>query len=159
MDSVMRESVRMNGFNFCASLLLIHPPSYLSGRGGGRLNPELVALQRRTLIPMRLSIGPELPKGTNICVDAHHINFSSELWEKPDQFDGLRHFRARQQPGNETRFKFASLGNDAPSWGDGLQVSYEFEFLHRHKISADFPCLTLRLALDVSLRLIRLKLS
>jgi len=73
--------------------------------------------------PLKLSVGPELPAGTNICVDAHHINFSTQLWgEDAATFDGLRHFRARQKPGNEQRFKFANLGNDAPGWGDGPQA-------------------------------------
>ena len=71
---------------------------------------------------MQLSVGPELPAGTNICVDAHHINYSKELWGNPNTFDGLRHYRARQLPDNDNRFKFANLGSDSPGWGDGLQA-------------------------------------
>jgi cytochrome P450 len=71
---------------------------------------------------MKLSLGPELPAGTNICVDAHHINFSPQLWERPERFDGLRHYRARQKQGNEMRFKFANLGPESPGWGDGSQA-------------------------------------
>lgn len=73
-------------------------------------------------MPLKLSVGPELPAGTKICVDAHHINFSKALWGDADTFDGLRHYKARQQTGNENRFKFANLGSDAPGWGDGLQA-------------------------------------
>ncbi|RFU80556.1 cytochrome p450 oxidoreductase [Trichoderma arundinaceum] len=97
MDSVMRESTRVNPFSH-------------------------IILWRRVMKPLKLSIGPELPPGTNICVDAHHINFSPDLWERPEEFDGLRHYRARQKPGNEQRFKFANLGSDAPGWGDGSQA-------------------------------------
>ncbi|KAL7941103.1 cytochrome P450 [Trichoderma barbatum] len=97
LDSVMRESTRVNPFSH-------------------------IILWRRVMQPLKLSIGPELPVGTNICVDAHHINFSPELWERPEEFDGLRHYRARQKPGNEQRFKFANLGSDAPGWGDGSQA-------------------------------------
>nr|QJY30858.1 ent-kaurene oxidase [Discosia rubi] len=97
MDSVMRESARVNGFSH-------------------------LVLYRKLLIPTQLSIGPQLPKGTNICVDAHHINYSQDLWDKPEVFDGLRHYKARQEPQNENRFKFANLGSDAPGWGDGLQA-------------------------------------
>jgi len=79
-------------------------------------------LYRKLQIPTKLSLGPELPAGTNICVDAHHINNSPALWDQPDVFDGLRHYNARQKPQNENRFKFANLGSDAPGWGDGLQA-------------------------------------
>lgn len=72
--------------------------------------------------PLKLSIGPELPAGTNICVDAYHINFDQDLWKDPEKFDGLRHYRARQLPGKENSFKFANLGRDSPGWGDGPQA-------------------------------------
>lgn len=81
-----------------------------------------VVLYRQLTTPVQLSAGPRLPAGTNICVDAHHINFSKSLWEKPEQFDGMRHYKKRQVPGNEQRFKFANLGSDSPGWGDGLQA-------------------------------------
>ncbi|GJD05339.1 cytochrome P450 oxidoreductase GliF [Colletotrichum higginsianum] len=97
MDSVMRESARVNPFSY-------------------------LVLYRKLRAPTKLSLGPELPAGTNICVDAHHINNSPTLWDRPDVFDGLRHYRARQTPQNENRFKFANLGSDAPGWGDGLQA-------------------------------------
>ncbi|KAI0183713.1 cytochrome P450 oxidoreductase GliF [Xylaria flabelliformis] len=97
MDSVMRESSRVNPFSS-------------------------LTLYRKLQQPVQLSIGPELPAGTNICVDAHHINFSSQLWDEPERFDGLRHYRARMRAGNEMRFKFANVGSDAPGWGDGTQA-------------------------------------
>ncbi|KAI1193514.1 cytochrome P450 oxidoreductase GliF [Nemania serpens] len=97
MDSVMRESTRVNPF------------SYLT-------------LYRKLQQPVKLSIGPELPAGTNICVDAHHINFSPSLWDQPERFNGLRHYQARQKEGNEMRFKFANVGSDSPGWGDGAQA-------------------------------------
>ncbi|KAI6355340.1 heme binding [Pyricularia grisea] len=97
MDSVMRESARVSPFSY-------------------------LVLYRKLMIPTKLSMGLELPAGTNICVDAHHINNSPELWDRAHEFDGLRHYKARQRPQNENRFKFANLGSDAPSWGDGLQA-------------------------------------
>ncbi|KAL8840021.1 MAG: hypothetical protein Q9170_001505 [Blastenia crenularia] len=97
MDSVMRESTRANPFSH-------------------------LTLYRKLLTPLKLSIGPELPTGTNICVDAHHINFSRSLWQDPQHFDGMRHYKKRQTPENEQRYKFANLGSDSPGWGDGLQA-------------------------------------
>lgn len=86
------------------------------------LTLRIVVLYRKLLTPTKLSMGPELPAGTKICVDAHHINYSPDLWRDPETFDGLRHYRARQEPSQEMRFKFANLGADAPGWGDGLQA-------------------------------------
>nr|QHD43136.1 P450 oxygenase [Chaetomium globosum] len=97
MDSVMRESARVNPFSH-------------------------LVLYRKLLSPLKLEGCPELPAGCFICVDAHHIDFSPQLWEDPERFDGLRHYRARQKPENGNRFKFANLGPDAPGWGDGPQA-------------------------------------
>jgi cytochrome P450 len=79
-------------------------------------------LYRKLITPTKFSMGIELPAGTKICCDAHHINYSSSLWKDPQVFDGLRHYRARQDPQNENRFKFATLGSDTPNWGDGTQA-------------------------------------
>ncbi|PGH16798.1 hypothetical protein AJ80_05113 [Polytolypa hystricis UAMH7299] len=97
MDSVMRESARVN------------PISYLS-------------LYRLLQVPLQLSAGPKLPKGSVICVDSYHIHNSPELWENPEVFDPLRFYKLRQQPGHKSRHQFSSLGSDAPGWGDGPQA-------------------------------------
>ncbi|KAI9744996.1 MAG: Vacuolar-sorting protein SNF7, partial [Chaenotheca gracillima] len=59
MDSVMRESIRMNPFS-------------------------LFSLYRVAKKPFRVSNGPEIPAGAMICVDSHHINSDPKHWEKPD---------------------------------------------------------------------------
>lgn len=138
MDSVMRESARVNPFSYrkqpkaraprCCSraswpahLLLLIDLANLS-----TCPVIIVVLYRRVMQPLQLSAGPLLPAGTNICVDAHHINFSPELWERPFEFDGLRHHRARQKQkersGKKNSFRFANLAADYPGWGDGLQA-------------------------------------
>ncbi|KAK3991553.1 P450 oxygenase [Cladorrhinum sp. PSN332] len=108
MDSVMRESIRVNCFSH-------------------------VILYRRLLSPLTLTSVPNhkiptLPRGTTICVEAHSINFSPEYWKgggggkDPYEFDPYRHFNARTTKGNENKFKFANLGADSPHWGDGPQA-------------------------------------
>ncbi|KAK3375572.1 cytochrome P450 [Lasiosphaeria ovina] len=98
LDSVMRESSRVNIFNY-------------------------LTLFRRLQQPVQLSLGPTLPRGSLICVDAQHITASAALWgDAPEQFDGLRFFRLRQQPGHEALHQFTSLGSDAPGWGGGAQA-------------------------------------
>lgn len=84
------------------------------------MNP--VGLYRRLSQPVKLSIGPELPAGTMICVDVHHINTSPALWESPLEFDPMRFLKLRQHPGQESRHQFTSLGADSPGFGDGPQA-------------------------------------
>ncbi|KAL9122670.1 MAG: hypothetical protein Q9187_000775 [Circinaria calcarea] len=94
MDSVMRESSRTNPFS-------------------------LLVLYRLLRSPTKLSIGPTIPAGTIVCVDAHHIHNSPELWDKPEQYNGMRYHELRKEPGKESRYQFASLGAESPGWGDG----------------------------------------
>ncbi|KAE8373287.1 cytochrome P450 oxidoreductase GliF [Aspergillus bertholletiae] len=97
MDSVMRESARANPFS-------------------------LLGLYRLLRGPTQLSIGPKLPAGTLICVDVHNIHTSEQLWDKPEQFDGLRYHEIRKQPGMENKYQFVSTGADSPGWGDGTMA-------------------------------------
>ncbi|CAG8960280.1 hypothetical protein HYFRA_00012800 [Hymenoscyphus fraxineus] len=94
MDSAMRESSRVNPFS-------------------------LLALYRLLRVPTKLSVGPKLPAGTLICVDVHHINTSPELWENPEEYNGLRFHEIRKAPGMDSRYQFVSTGADSPGWGDG----------------------------------------
>jgi cytochrome P450 len=79
-------------------------------------------LYRLLRAPTQLSIGPKLPAGTLICVDVHHIHTSEQLWDKPEQFDGLRYHEIRKQPGMESKYQFVSTGADSPGWGDGTMA-------------------------------------
>ncbi|KGO48671.1 Cytochrome P450 [Penicillium expansum] len=97
MDSVMRESSRVNPFS-------------------------LLVLFRRLLTNVKLSIGPELPAGSLLCVDAHHIHNDEDLWEDPDTFDPMRFLKLRERDGVDSRHQFTSLGKDSPGWGDGTQA-------------------------------------
>ncbi|KAK3296558.1 cytochrome P450 [Chaetomium fimeti] len=97
LDSVMRESSRVNPFGY-------------------------LTLFRRLKQPVQLSVGPRLPVGSLICVDAYHIGISEALWTDPKTFDPMRFLKLRQQPGHEAMHQFTSLGADSPGWGDGLQA-------------------------------------
>ncbi|KAK3369530.1 cytochrome P450 [Lasiosphaeria ovina] len=97
MDSFMRESARVNTFHY-------------------------LGLNRILRQDFQFSIGPRLPKGTIICVDQDNIHNSPELYQNPDEFDPLRFYRKRQQPGHETRHQYASNGPDLLTWGDGPQA-------------------------------------
>ncbi|KAI9708161.1 MAG: hypothetical protein M1820_004115 [Bogoriella megaspora] len=97
MDSVMRETFRVNPFS-------------------------LFSLVRITKKPIQLSSGPKLPAGTVICVDSYHINKSGALFPSPEKFDSERFIKKRAEPGAENRFQFVSTGPDSPGWGDGTQA-------------------------------------
>jgi cytochrome P450 len=97
MDSFMRESARVNTFHY-------------------------LGLNRILQHDFQFSIGPRLPKGTIICVDQDNIHNSPALYENPDEFDALRFYRKRKEPGQETRHQYASNGPDLLTWGDGPQA-------------------------------------
>ncbi|KAI0109877.1 cytochrome P450 oxidoreductase GliF [Daldinia grandis] len=97
MDSFLRESFRL------------HPVS-------------LFTLQRYTEQSVKLSVGPTIPAGAIIGVDAQAINRSPDLWQDPDEFDMDRFYNLRQHPGNENRYHFLTTGSDSPGWGDGTQA-------------------------------------
>ncbi|KAL4939386.1 hypothetical protein BDV06DRAFT_214358 [Aspergillus oleicola] len=63
-----------------------------------RFEPPLTAtFQRRTLQPLKLSDGTELPKDTLICTPADAIAFDPKFYPDPESFDGLRFFKLRQE--------------------------------------------------------------
>ncbi|GAP83762.1 putative cytochrome P450 oxidoreductase [Rosellinia necatrix] len=97
MDSFMRESMRTNVF------------SYLT-------------VFRRLLKPVKLSIGPELPAGAIIGVDAYNMGKSQAKWGDPDTFDPERFLKMRQEPGHESLHQFTSLDSDMSTWGGGHQA-------------------------------------
>jgi cytochrome P450 len=104
MDSFMREAVRTKPFIY-------------------------LTVCRKTLQPLTLSLGPSIPAGTLICVDAHHIaNNPTFYGPDPDEFNPLRSYVKRQQPGQETQHQFASVGPDVSHWGGGAQVCPGREF-------------------------------
>lgn len=112
LDSAMRESSRVNNFNH-------------------------LSLFRRLAKPVQFSTGPRvtlLPAGSLICVDAHSIASSPDLWKDPgpEVFDPLRFWKLSRrgqdhghgdgESNNNKPYKFTSLGSDAPGWGGGSQA-------------------------------------
>lgn len=121
LDSMMRETSRVNPFALCEFLLfgLEHqaPPHFLQ-----LIAYFLVTLCRKTRRPLQLSSGPMLPAGTILCVDSHRINNSATLFPEPENFHPNRFLSKRAKPGAEHRFQFVSTGPTDPNWGDGTQA-------------------------------------
>ena len=114
MDSVMRESIRMNPFSLCK----ITPNRR---NCTAVLKAMVVSLYRVAKKPFQVSNGVTIPAGTMICVDSHHINLDPNFWEKPEVYDALRHYNLRNRDGNDSRHLFATTGPDSPNFGDGTQ--------------------------------------
>lgn len=72
--------------------------------------------------PIQPSIGPTVPAGAVICVDAYNIANSQDKWSDPETFDPMRFYNLRQQPGHENRHQFTSLDSDTAGWGGGRQA-------------------------------------
>lgn len=130
MDSFLRESFRMHPVSLCKLFLDPHdvtPTAAVTRQNTATDDPtiplfQIVTLQRHIETPVQLSVGPTIPAGAIVGVDAQSINRSPELWTDPDTFDMDRFYRLREQPGNENRYHFLTTGSDSPGWGDGTQA-------------------------------------
>ncbi|KAF4832904.1 Cytochrome P450 monooxygenase trt6 [Colletotrichum tropicale] len=94
MDSCMKESQRLN--------ILGHH-----------------MMNRRVEAPITLSDGTYLPRGVHLGVPVSHMRDSEFLGESPDQFDGHRFLRMRQQPGQENKWQFVTTSPHFLSFGHG----------------------------------------
>ncbi|KUI58423.1 Ent-kaurene oxidase [Cytospora mali] len=97
MDSFMLESARVTGSSH-------------------------LALFRRVQKPLKLSVGPDLPPGTLICVDAYHVAKSEAKYDDATTLDPLRFYKMRQQPGHEEMHQFILPGPNNTIWGGGTQA-------------------------------------
>ena len=118
MDSVMRETFRMNPFALCTCMSVFNSQRYRSANALG----YVVSLYRVTRQPIKLSKGPTIPAGTILCVDSHHINASPTLFPSPEKYDPHRFLKKRSLTGAENRHQFVSTGPEDPNWGDGNQA-------------------------------------
>ncbi|KAH6664961.1 cytochrome P450 [Halenospora varia] len=96
-----------------------------------RLNPPGLANNRRVLNSnIKLSTGHTLPKGTRIMFPSYNIMTSAETlafspayngpsYIPPTQFDGLRFYKLREQPGKENRHQFVTTSEDSLNFGYG----------------------------------------
>lgn len=76
---------------------------------------------RKTTSSVKLSVGPELPENTIIAVSGWESNNGPAI-VNPEQFDGFRYERMRQQPGNELKFQLANTGKYATAFGFGAHA-------------------------------------
>ena len=94
LDSFMKESQRFN------------PPSMLS-------------YHRLMQQSYTLSDGTKLPKGAHICMPVNAIQMDPAVTPNPSEFDGLRYYKLRQQPGEGHLHQFATTEKTLLNFGHG----------------------------------------
>ncbi|KAG0136228.1 cytochrome P450 [Tuber indicum] len=94
LDSVLRESSRMNGIN-------------------------VFSVIRKVLTPYTFIDGTHVQKGDWVCVALPIIHYLPEHYETPETFDGLRFYKMRQQEGKAHQYQMASPALDYLIFGAG----------------------------------------
>ncbi|KAF5611946.1 ent-kaurene oxidase [Fusarium subglutinans] len=82
-------------------------------------SPDLTTFQRAAIADMKLPDGTFVPKGTKLEINTCSIHKDHELYENPEEFDGLRFHKWRKAPGKEKKYMYSSSGTDDLSWGYG----------------------------------------
>ncbi|KAI0007622.1 cytochrome P450 [Xylariaceae sp. FL0662B] len=83
-------------------------------------SPDLTTFQRKALAPVTLSNGFRIPKDIQIEVATGAINADSTIYEKPDQFDGLRAYKKRKTSEDaRNRHQVLSVSKEDLTWGFG----------------------------------------
>lgn len=108
-----------------------------------RLNPPArTTFKRCATKDVTFSDGTFLPKGTLFEIDASVRYEDPKLWESPEQFDGLRFLRLREQTQEKSSHQFVTANGDYVFWGVGkhacpgkLALS-QIQFVHRSDIFA-----------------------
>lgn len=119
-----------------------------------------VTFNRHLNIPVSLSNGVTLPRGTYVSMTHEPINNDAEYYPSPQIFDGLRFYKLRSSSGRghqekESRgpqlhkepdqHQFTSLSTKVPNWGVG-----KFACPGRHWASAQIKVCTPILSLTVT---------
>lgn len=94
LDSFMKESMRLNPFS-------------------------VTGFSRKVMQDLTLSDETTLPKGITITTPVSQISMDPKIYPDPETFDGLRFYRLRKQPGNETKHQFVATNKDWLNWGHG----------------------------------------
>lgn len=85
-----------------------------------RLSGNVTSFIRKVVKPIDLSDGTRLPKGTNLLAPQCGISHDERFFPNPDEFDGLRFYKMRQQSDEASnRWQFTSIGDTSLNFGLG----------------------------------------
>lgn len=85
-------------------------------------HPDLTTFQRAATADMQLPDGTHVPRGTKLEIATAAIYADERIYLDPQTFDGLRYYRMRQVPGEESRHQFVSVSNEDLSFGFGTHA-------------------------------------
>lgn len=94
VDSVLRESARMNGSNICTML-------------------------RTVVTPHTFSDGTHVTKGAWVAASSADIHLWDKIYSSPEVFDGFRFYNMRQGEGNANKFQNVSTSFEYLTFGYG----------------------------------------
>lgn len=84
-----------------------------------RYNPTVISFQRRALQSTTLKDGTHIPKGALLLAPAAAVSHDPTVYDRPEDFDGLRFYKLRQLVDNENKFQFTSTSNTQLHFGSG----------------------------------------
>ncbi|KAF9870905.1 filament-forming protein [Colletotrichum karsti] len=84
------------------------------------LGPHM--MNRKVEMPVTLSDGTYLPEGVHVTVSAHNTRDPALWGPDPDEFDGKRFLRMREQAGQENRWQFVSTSPEFLAFGHGMHA-------------------------------------
>jgi cytochrome P450 len=79
----------------------------------------IVGFKRYARVPITLSDGVVLPKHTHLMMPIYPIVVDPSVTPSPMTFDGFRHYKLRQIPGEEHKHQFATTSNTNLHFGHG----------------------------------------
>ena len=81
---------------------------------------NIASFNRKTVQPITLSDGTYIPAKTLLLAPSMAISSDPEIYENPDQFDGLRYYRLRERsPQDANRHQFATVSKTMMHFGEG----------------------------------------
>jgi cytochrome P450 len=112
----MKESMRLHGGGVSE-----FPSSSICGTlEVGIDRRKTASFRRKVLKPITLSDGTCLPPGTFVNAPTHALSHDAPLFPDPDNFDGLRFFKLRQQSqADKNKHQFTTIDNVATYFGAG----------------------------------------
>ncbi|KAI9789340.1 MAG: hypothetical protein M1816_006229 [Peltula sp. TS41687] len=88
-----------------------------------RLNPlSQLGFDRKVMKDITLHDGTKLPRGIIIGTANGGIHRDPNYYTSPEQFDGFRFEKLRQEPGKENYYQFVSTGLDSLHFGHGMHA-------------------------------------
>ncbi|TVY83155.1 Cytochrome P450 monooxygenase AtmP [Lachnellula suecica] len=135
LDSFMKESQRLNGPSLSKFSAETESPALI-------MIPLKVGFKRAVMEPITLSDGVTLPKGVHLVIPVVPIALES-VEPNPEMFDGFRHYRERQKPGQSNLHQFAMTDKNTMHFGHG-RYSCPGRFFASHTIKILIAQLILR---------------